>query len=40
MTSFDSVEMFYGHDVTVTIDNDCDFCGETNINIPNMKPTG
>ncbi|CAI8054105.1 hypothetical protein GBAR_LOCUS29567 [Geodia barretti] len=39
IATFDSVEMFYDHDVTVAIDNDCDFCGETYIYIPNMKTT-
>ncbi|CAI8023125.1 hypothetical protein GBAR_LOCUS13542 [Geodia barretti] len=39
IATFDSVEMFYDHDVTVEIDYECDFCGKINIYIPNMKPT-
>ena len=33
------VEMFYGHNVVVTINDNCDNCLES-FYLPNMKPTG
>jgi hypothetical protein len=40
MATFNSVEMFYGYNVRVMIDNDCDFCGSQVLYLPDMKPTG
>ena len=40
MATLNSVEMFYGYNVTVTLDSDCDFCGKQALYLPDMKPTG
>ena len=37
---FESVNMFYGNNVTVTLDNDCDYCEENHFYIPDMNLTG
>ena len=39
LVGVDSVEMFYGHNVTVTMNDICDECTER-FYIPEMKPTG
>ena len=39
MAGVDSIEMFYGHNVTVTMNDICDECRER-FYIPNMRPTG
>ena len=40
MDTFNSVEMFYGYNVTVTLDSDCDYCEENHFYIPDMNLTG